>query len=222
MCTAAGQVRRRGDTAELLIEDVGSGYQGEYSCVARNSIGGEGIEVQSDSITIEVTGVPEVVKEVTEVVGVIGQDVRIEGQFCSDPPPLWNTWEWDGVVLPAGSQMGGHFKAEQVAHPSRDDCYISRLVIRRLEMKDARNYVTSVENREGKVTVTTLLRITDPVSMASVIAVVLTILIIFVLMVSILLISYRKEKLCLKVNSMKKKLLFQKIFTPMKHTNYLI
>ena len=60
----SGQVRRRGDTAELLLEDVGYGDQGEYSCVARNSIGGEGREVQSESINIEVTGVPQVVQEV--------------------------------------------------------------------------------------------------------------------------------------------------------------
>ena len=72
----SGQIRRRGDTAELLIEDVGYGDQGEYSCVARNSIGGEGREIQSDSITIEVTGVPEVVTHVKEEeVGVTGRTV---------------------------------------------------------------------------------------------------------------------------------------------------
>ena len=42
-----------------------------------------------------------------EVSGVMGQDVKIEAEFCSDPGPIRNTWNWDDIVLPSGNQYEG-------------------------------------------------------------------------------------------------------------------
>ena len=155
----SGQVRKRSRMADLVIEDVGYEDQGEYSCMASNSVGGERRQVQSDVVRLEVAGVPQVVKEVGEVVGVTGRDVRLEGQFCSDPMPVRNTWEWGGVVLPAGSEIDGRYKAELVSHPHKEDCYISRLIMRRVEMGDGRTYTLNVENMHGRDTVPVLLSI---------------------------------------------------------------
>jgi len=193
-----GQVRKRSYTSDLAIEDVGYEDQGEYSCMASNSIGGERRQVQSEVVRLEVAGVPQVVKSVREVDGITGRDVRIEGHFCSDPMPVLNTWQWDGVVLPAGSEIDGRYKAELEPHPHMADCYISRLIVRRLEMRDGRTYTLNVENKHGRDTVPMMLNIQDPVSMASVIAVVLAILIIFLFVVISLLIAYKKQKLCFK------------------------
>ena len=104
---SSGQ-RKRSYTSDLVIEDVGYEDQGEYTCMASNSIGGERRQVQSDVVRLEVAGVPQVVKEGGEVTG---RDVRLEGQFCSDPMPVRNTWEWDGVVLPAGREIDRRYKA---------------------------------------------------------------------------------------------------------------
>ena len=155
---SSGQVRKRSYTADLVIEDVGYEDQGEYTCMASNSIGRERRQVQSDVVRLEVAGVPQVVKEGGEVTGVIGRDVRLEGQFCSDPMPLRNTWEWDGVVLPAGSEIDGRYKAELVAHPDMEDCYISRLVVREVTMRDGRTYTLSVENIHGRDSIPVLLQ----------------------------------------------------------------
>ena len=145
----SGQVRKRSHTADLVIEDVGYGDQGEYICMASNSIGGERREVQSEAVKLEVEGVPQVVKDVGEVTGIHGRDVRLEGEFCSDPLPVKSTWEWEGVVLPAGSEVDGRYKAEMVPHPHKEDCYISRLTVRRVGLEDGRQYVLKVENMHG-------------------------------------------------------------------------
>ena len=146
-------------TTPTNIEDVGYEDQGEYRCVASNVIGGARREVQSEAVKIEVTGVPQVVKQVGEVVGIHGSDVRLEAEFCSDPVPVENTWEWGGVVLPAGSEVDGRYKAELVSHPHMEDCYISRLTVRRVGQEDSMRYMVSVENEHGKDTVPLLLNI---------------------------------------------------------------
>ena len=66
-------------------------------------IGGEKRVVRSEVVKVEVEGVPLVTRMVSEVVAVSGRDVRLEAEFCSDPLPLRNTWEWEDVSLPAGS-----------------------------------------------------------------------------------------------------------------------
>ena len=156
---SSGQVRKRSHTADLVIEDVGYEDQGEYICMATNSIGGEKREVQSDVVRLEVAGEPQVVKEVGEVMGIHGRDVRLEGEFCSDPVPVKNTWEWGGVVLPAGSEVDGRYKAELVPHPHMEDCYISRLTVRRVGLEDSRSYTLNVENKHGRDMVPVLLTI---------------------------------------------------------------
>ena len=155
----SGQVRKRSRMADMVIEDVGYEDQGEYSCMASNSIGGERREVQSDVVRLEVAGVPQVVKEVGEVIGVNGRDVRLEGEFCSDPMPVRNTWEWGGVVLPAGSEVDGRYKAELVSHPHMEDCYISRLTVRNVGQEDSRRYTLNIENKHGRDMVPVLLSI---------------------------------------------------------------
>ena len=151
-----GQVRKRSRIPDLVIEDVGYHDQGEYTCMATNSIGES---VQSKPVRLEVEGKPEVVKEVGEVLGIHGRDVSLEGEFCSDPMPVSSTWEWEGVVLPAGSEVDGRYKAEMVTHPDMEDCYISRLTVRRVGLEDGRKYLLNVENKHGSDKVHVLLNI---------------------------------------------------------------
>ena len=115
-------------------------------------IGGEKRVVRSEVVKVEVEGVPLVTRMVNEVVAVSGRDVRLEAEFCSDPLPLRNTWEWEDISLPAGSiftniypffyhfqhfyiitflgteieRSGTKYTAELEEHPINKDCYISR------------------------------------------------------------------------------------------------
>ena len=114
---------------DLLISEVTYGDQGEYVCEAVNIIGGERRVVRSEVVRVEVEGVPLVTRMINEVVAVSGRDVRLEAEFCSDPLPLRNTWEWEDVSLPAGTEIlrsGTTYKAELTEHPTIKDCYISR------------------------------------------------------------------------------------------------
>ena len=156
----SGEVQKRSSRADLVIEDVGYGDQGGYICLASNRVGGGKREVQSGVVRLEVAGAPQVVKKgKEEVTGVLGQDVQLEGQFCSDPVPVRNTWEWGGVVLPTGSQIDGRYEAELVSDPDKEDCYISRLVIRGLEVGDGRTYILNVENIHGRDSVPVILHV---------------------------------------------------------------
>ena len=145
-------VKKRSVTPDLILEDVNYEDQGEYVCEAVNMIGGEKRVVRSEVVKVEVEGVPLVTRMVSEVVAVSGRDVRLEAEFCSDPLPLRNTWEWEDVSLPAGStftniypfifvqnflhiitllgteieRSGTKYTAELEEHPSNKDCYISR------------------------------------------------------------------------------------------------
>ena len=67
---------------------------------------------------ILLSGPPQITSEVVEVAGVMGQQVEVVAEFCSDPGPIRNTWAWDEVVLPSGNQYGGEskFKVLQFSH----------------------------------------------------------------------------------------------------------
>ena len=58
------QVVKRGNESELVIEDAGYSDQGEYTCRAINTVGGERREATSEVVRLQVSGVPQVVKQV--------------------------------------------------------------------------------------------------------------------------------------------------------------
>ena len=153
------QVVKRGYEAELVIGDAGYSDQGEYTCKAINMVDGERREASSNVIELKVSGVPQVVKQVGDVVGLNGRDTRLEAEFCSSPLPLRNTWEWGGTVLPAGSELDSKYKAELVEHPHMQNCYISRLTVRGVGLRDSRSYTLMVENKHGRDTVPVFLNI---------------------------------------------------------------
>ena len=65
------QVLKRGYEADLVIGDAGYSDQGEYTCRAINMVGGERRETSSDVIRIQVSGVPQVVKQVSPHIPVL-------------------------------------------------------------------------------------------------------------------------------------------------------
>jgi len=136
---------------------------------------------------------------VKEVEAVSGRDVRLEMEVCSDPIPSKTTWDWGSLRVEAGQDLHNRYLAEQmVKHAEREDCYIARLVVRNVSPADSRRYFLNVENAHGTDRYAVSLNVKEPVSMASVIGVVIALLILFVLLVIILLYAYKKQKLCFK------------------------
>ena len=56
---------------------------------------------------MNVTGAPQVTSDKREMTGTMAQSVEIVAEFCSDPGPIRNTWQWQGIVLPSGNQYQG-------------------------------------------------------------------------------------------------------------------
>ncbi len=148
------QVLKRGYESTLVLEDTTYDHQGDYVCEAVNMIGGQEKVVQSEQIHIEVRGAPQVLRYsvAREVEAVSGRDVRLEMEVCSDPVPSRTVWDLgSNLRVEAGSEdAGGRYLAEEmVEHPEREDCYIARLVVRRVGPKDSRRYYLDVENAHG-------------------------------------------------------------------------
>ena len=147
-------VQIRGYTQQLFIENVTYEHQGEYVCKAINEINGETRSVQSDPITLEVTGAPLVMRYgvQTEIIIEDGQDARLESRFCANPLPeqLWHLGaSGDDIILAAGTTHG-RFIAEIVRKiPYKKDCYVSTLTINEATPGDSFPYELRLNNAHG-------------------------------------------------------------------------
>ena len=169
----SGEVRRRANTPTLQIMDVWYADQGTYRCVASNTVGGQTREQQSDLIRLDVTGRPQISSQASQAEGVLGDQAELQVEFCSDPGPIRNTWQWGEVILPSGNNYQGQshyltantlpfiiifcsdgkYSAQMNQIKGREDCYTSTLVISQLASEDMRAFSVLVENIHGTDTV---------------------------------------------------------------------
>jgi len=146
------EVLVRGYSQYLNIENVTYEDQGEYVCKAVNVINGEQRSVQSDSISVEVIGAPQVsyFGAIKEVIVGNGEDAVLEVRFCADPLPeqLWHLGpSGDDMILAAGSRHK-RFVVETV-RKLKEDCYISTLRILEAAKSDSFTYELRLSNAHG-------------------------------------------------------------------------
>ncbi|XP_045034449.1 kin of IRRE-like protein 3 isoform X6 [Daphnia magna] len=188
----------RSEDRYLHITNVTYEHQGEYICIATSTINGLERMVQSEAITLRVVGPPQVLSEVSSRFISVerGDDAVIRAVFCADPRPIRVSWRWAAFQMEAGSGSG-RFVAEALHKGKRDECYETRLRIQRVEMNDARHYYLTVENDKGSDTFYVTLTVkVEPVSMATVIAVVIACLFLIIVVTLCLLYAYRSERCC--------------------------
>ncbi|XP_046443762.1 kin of IRRE-like protein 1 isoform X6 [Daphnia pulex] len=187
----------RSEDRYLHITNVTYEHQGEYICIATSTINGLERMVQSEAITLRVVGPPQVLNEVSSRFISVerGDDAVIRAVFCADPRPIRVSWRWAAFQMEAGSGSG-RFVAEALHKGKRDECYETRLRIQRVEMNDARHYYLTVENDKGSDTFYVTLTVKEPVSMATVIAVVIACLFLIIVVTLCLLYAYRSERCC--------------------------
>lgn len=187
----------RGHNGTLLLEDVMYEHQGEYVCVASSFLHGQEVEDRSQPIIVEVVGAPQVLRYTVErnVQVEKGQDAVIQIVFCSDPRPSSASWEWGSLRLEAGNGRG-RYVAENLAQDARQDCYSARLRVQGADVTDSRDYILNVQNEKGADRYAVELRVNEPVSMSTVIGIVIACLVILVLVTLIVLYAFKTEKWC--------------------------
>ena len=148
------EVLIRGYNHQLFIENVTYEHQGEYVCKAINEINGETRSVQSDPITLEVTGAPQIMSPFDGMTIGEGQDATLWTRFCADPLPeqLWHLGgSGDNIILAAGTTHG-RFVAESVRKEEeeiKEDCYVSSLRINEAHPTDSNVYELRLTNAHG-------------------------------------------------------------------------
>ena len=157
--TEAGGVQVVGSEASLDILSTDYSQAGHYICRATNTLHGEELTVQSDILELEVWGGPRV-GEVGGAGGRVGEEVVVEVEMCSSPPPLLTTWQWGaGILLSPGGELDGRYRVDLVDLPGRQDCYLTSLTVQRAQHQDSGEYVVRVENEHGMDLVTVHLEI---------------------------------------------------------------
>ncbi|XP_068084854.1 synaptogenesis protein syg-1 [Anabrus simplex] len=188
----------RGSESRLHIANVTYDYQGEYVCTASNIIGGMKRLVQSQPISLQVVGAPQVLPQSSgrEVEVSRGQDALLRLVVCADPRPRRTAWEWSGQRLEAGGDLLGRYLAEELAQDEREDCYEAKLHVRQVNPEDSRNYYLVVENERGADKYAIYLAVTEPIPIATLLSLVTGSFILIVVLVLATIYASRREKCC--------------------------
>ena len=111
------RVQNKGGGRRLHLENIMWSDEGEYRCIAFNTINGVKRETSSNiRYVLHVTGPPEIQvkpllgENLLESVGWTGEPVhRLKFRFCSRPPPKLVAWQWGSSHLRAGKR---HFDVQ--------------------------------------------------------------------------------------------------------------
>lgn len=110
--TIENHVQNKGGGRRLRLENIMWSDEGEYRCIAFNTINGVKRETASDvHYVLHVTGPPEIQtrplpgdRDFFESIGWAGEPVhRLKSRFCSRPPPKLVAWQWGSSHIRAGT-----------------------------------------------------------------------------------------------------------------------
>ncbi|XP_034231154.1 irregular chiasm C-roughest protein isoform X3 [Thrips palmi] len=200
MPTTQDTVIIRGSQAELVMHNVTYEHQGEYVCKVTNLIGGTERSEQSESLSVQVKGAPQVLRNAVarEVSVLRGQDAHLKMVVCADPKPSKVQWHWGSLAVDSGANSG-RFQAEELLQEEREDCYEARLHVRSADLVDARTYHLTVENDRGADSHMVLLAVREPVSMTTLLSVASGCLLLLLLLVLLSVYAVRREKCCFAI-----------------------
>ena len=182
----------------LYIRNVSYEHEGLWRCSAKNIIKGQERRNHSDTIKLEVSGRPlpsALTREEGRGVTVsVGEEASLALEFCSDPPPRSLSWEWGSLSLQEGRERG-RFSALERVRGKRKDCYTAELVVRSVARPDQRTYFLLVDNGSGSMRLGAQLTVSDPVSMVTVLAISISLLVILVFF-CICIVAMRRRHTC--------------------------
>lgn len=194
-----GTVYARGQGKTIKFRNITYEHEGKWACSAKNIIKGKERKVQSEPITVEVTGKPQVLLYRTDDRQEFSRNAKadIKVTFCSDPRPRKVVWEWGSLRLLEGESRG-RFKAQQVVPDERKDCYSATLNIIDVLTSDTRFYYLTMANDRGESKYAVNVRVSDPVAMSTVIGVAAAAILLVILLVFCLAYTFKSRKACFK------------------------
>ncbi|XP_032666797.1 hemicentin-2-like [Odontomachus brunneus] len=153
----------KSSSRRLRLERITWSDQGEYRCMAFNTINGVRREKYSEQYyMLNVSGPPEIQAKPTsdhtsnhESVGWTGERVhRLKSRLCSQPPPKLVTWEWGSNQIRAGDHIHPKYEALPlepiIENGMMTGCYWTKLEIKDLQKEDARMYTLLVKSDKGE------------------------------------------------------------------------
>ncbi|XP_063980627.1 nephrin-like isoform X1 [Diachasmimorpha longicaudata] len=150
----------------LILTNVTYEQQGQYICLASNTINGKLREVKSSPVSLEVVGAPRVVKPLSNEKYIVstteGSAARLEIRLCSNPKPRLVAWEWGSTRLHAGEVLESRYRALDLHPLPMEDCYLAILEFTTTKREDQRVYYVIVENERGSDRRALMLRVNEP------------------------------------------------------------
>ena len=167
----------------LICRNISYEHEGLWRCSATNIIKGQERRNHSDTIRLEVSGrpLPSALAsgEKRGQAVAVGEEATLALQFCSDPPPRLLSWEWGSLKLEE-ARTRGRFSASKIISGARKDCYSAELTVSNVGRHDERTYYLLVDNGSGSMRLGARLTVSDPVSMVTVLAISISLLVIIV------------------------------------------
>ncbi|KAK2583935.1 hypothetical protein KPH14_001196 [Odynerus spinipes] len=194
------QTHSKDSGRHLRLVNVTWSDQGDYRCVAFNTINGTRRETPSEvRYVLHVTGPPEIQtkppssgdkKGFYESIAWAGESVhRLKSRFCSRPPPRLVAWQWGSSHIRAGESIQPKYEALPLEPILKDEmvthCYWAKLEIKNLQKEDARIYTLMVESEKGRDSTDIKLIIRDPTETGVITAVAAIGLLVILLVASI-------------------------------------
>ncbi|KAL0124470.1 hypothetical protein PUN28_006366 [Cardiocondyla obscurior] len=205
--TIENRVQNKGGGRRLHLENIMWSDEGEYRCIAFNTINGVRRETTSSGrYVLHVTGPPEIQtrplpgdKDFYESVGWAGEPVhRLKSRFCSRPPPKLVAWQWGSSHIRAGENIHPKYEALPLEPIIEDkmvtNCYWAKLDIKDLRKEDARTYTLLVESEKGRDSTNIRLAVRDPTEMRVIAAAVAVGLLFLLLLISVSVYSLLKMR----------------------------
>ncbi|XP_071576739.1 kin of IRRE-like protein 1 [Temnothorax nylanderi] len=196
--TIENRVQNKGGGRRLYLQNIMWSDEGEYRCIAFNTINGVRQEAVCDRhYVLHVTGPPEIqTRPSYESVGWAGEPVhRLKSRFCSLPPPKLVAWQWGSSHIRAGESIYPKYEAlplEPIIEMT--NCYWAKLEIKELRKEDSRMYTLLVESDKGQDSTNIKLIVRDPTEMRVIAAAVAVGLLFLLLLVSVSVYSLLKMR----------------------------
>ena len=186
-----------GTGPKIVLENITYEHEGLWRCTALNTIKGEERRAHSQVLRVGVSGAPLVqTRPLCEPKSLfqLKESADLEVVFCADPPPSRVRWEWGSMALEQGKKRG-RISVSELEPGSRKDCYSSKISFNPVNSEDARTYYLVAENERGELRNGVKLSVTDPISMATVIGIAVSCLVLIVFLLVCLVCSqkYRKD-----------------------------